>query len=226
MAVRLFVLGCPGCGKSTVARYIVEYVKQRYSDWSAIRISDYSILYKMFRNDTDGKYFRGADYGGFIVHENSVYDEALKKVEEEANSISTTDKGLILIEFARSNYREALMQFNHDFVSNAYFLFLDTDVDICIKRVKGRIIYKAPIDALDEDDLDDHFVPEAIIEAYRNINNKRYLSSHLKADHGIADREIAIIDNAGQFEDIADKVHQFIESILQSRGADSGTSNV
>ena len=83
MAVKIFVLGLPGSGKSTVCRHIAEYITI-YPGWSAFRINDYHILYKMFEEDTEGKYFRSIpEYGGFDVLNPIALNIALQRLEQE-----------------------------------------------------------------------------------------------------------------------------------------------
>src|SRR5437762_11241884 len=106
MAVKLFILGLPGSGKSTVARYIAEYARDR--QWSTTHINDYAILYEMFQKDTQGQ-FKPAAYGGFDVHDLIVFDTALRKLEQKVKThISTAQlEEITLIEFSRNNYEKA-----------------------------------------------------------------------------------------------------------------------
>src|SRR5437588_11704497 len=86
MAVKLFVLGSPGSGKSTVCRYIVKYIREQYQDLSAKHINDYDILYQMFRDykdDSEQKRFIATAHDGFVVLDPTVYNDALKDVERE-----------------------------------------------------------------------------------------------------------------------------------------------
>ncbi len=105
MAVKLFILGLPGSGKSTVSRYISSYAGDRL--WSTTHINDFAILYEMFLEDTQGK-FKPADaeYGGFDVLDLAVFDTALKKLERKVRAhISTAPlEDVILIEFSRNDY--------------------------------------------------------------------------------------------------------------------------
>src|SRR3982074_3571948 len=81
MTVKLFLLGLPGSGKSTVARHIEAYVRDR--SLSAIRISDYAILRKMYEEDSGHKRFMPAEHEGFNVIDLTVCDIALQKLEVE-----------------------------------------------------------------------------------------------------------------------------------------------
>ena len=83
MAVKLFVLGLPGSGKSTVCRRIAENITV-YPGWSTFRFNDYHILYEMFQEDAKGKYFRPiSEHGGFDVVNPIAFDIALQKLEIE-----------------------------------------------------------------------------------------------------------------------------------------------
>ncbi len=39
--VKVFVLGMPGSGKSTIGRHIVERAKQQHQEWMITRFNDY-----------------------------------------------------------------------------------------------------------------------------------------------------------------------------------------
>src|SRR6266516_3868031 len=138
MAIKVFILGRPGSGKSTAARFIAMLAQNK--DRSSIRINDYEILYNMFRADTTHKKFLSAEHNGFKVIDFSVLDAALKEVEKKARIYIPSMKkdDLIIIEFARNDYRKSLKQFKRDFLRDAYFLFIETDIDTCVRRVYER----------------------------------------------------------------------------------------
>jgi len=182
MAVRLFILGLPGSGKSTISRYIVDYVQKQHRRWSPSRLNDYAILHEMFLADTKHEKFRPTEkYDGFDVLDFSLFDTALsvidtalKEMEKRAKeAIRASDKvDLILIEFARNDYRRAFAQFNDDFVRDAYFLYLKAKIPICKLRVRARVA--------DPHTEDDHYVSEEIFKSYYHKNNAHQLYSSLK----------------------------------------------
>jgi nucleoside-triphosphatase THEP1 len=139
MAVKIFILGRPGSGKSTAIRHIEAYLKKDYPGWSVIPFNDYEILQEMFRVEklfpTNRPKFRETEHGGFDVVDFSVLDTVLKELERQVRGRCSTKDELIFIEFARDDYSKALEQFSHTFLQDAHFLFLDTDVRTCIQRV-------------------------------------------------------------------------------------------
>ena len=162
MVEKLFVLGLPGSGKSTAARYI-EMLARDYN-WLPRRFNDYDILFEMYLADIEGKRFSRTKYGGFDVHEHIAFDEALIKFEREVlqrEKVPNDKKELIIIEFARNDYCRALDLFSPAFLQNAYFLFLDTDIPTCLKRIRDRIA--------DPKTPDDHEVSEYIFRILLSI---------------------------------------------------------
>lgn len=153
MAIKIFLLGRPGSGKSSAARRIVKLVRRR--NCSVVRINDYDILREMAEVD-DAK-FRKIAYGGFDVLDFSVLDVALKEEERKARN-KATFTNIIIIEFARSDYYEALKKFSADFLQDAYFIFFNTAIETCIRRVRCR--------AKNQASSDDSFVSEKIIRGY------------------------------------------------------------
>lgn len=207
MAVKLFILGRPGSGKSTAAYYIAGVVWRK--GWSVSRFKDYDILYEMFKADTEGKKFRPTtSYGGFDVIDFSVLDTALEELsrrfEERISSARKND--LIIIEFARNDYSKALKLFNRSLLQDAYFLFIEANVKNCIRRIRVRVAHPHT--------PDDFFVSKKILKDYYNKDNREYIASHLKADFSIAKR-IEIIDNTGSIKVFLEKVRQFAERVLE-----------
>src|SRR5216684_5628596 len=191
MEKKFFILGLPGSGKSTAARYIE--MLARDNGWFPRRFNDYDILLQMFLADKEGNRFSSTEYGGFDVHELIVFDEALKELERmvlEREKAPDDKNELIIIEFARDDYCKALGLFSPAFIQNAFFLFLDTDIPTCIKRIKDRIVH--PLTS------DDHHVSEYIFESYYQNDNRQYLASvtsKLKGCCDINDDRVWVIDN-------------------------------
>lgn len=219
MLVKLFVLGCPGSGKSTAARYIAMLVRDK--GCSTIHINDYEILYEMFQSDakTADEKFRSVDYGGFDVLDPTVYNKALLQLEQEVQRSYSEGNELIIIEFARDDYSKALKQFSDGFLQDAYFLFFDAQADVCIKRILHRVIHPAT--------KDDHFVPEYIVKAYRHKDNRQYIASGLKTDYGIIDERVKIIDNTLASLKFFTEIARFVENILkQEMDVSKGTEHL
>jgi hypothetical protein len=81
MEQNVFVLGLPGSGKSTAARYI-EMLARDYGR-TAYLLQDYRILYEMSLADREGIRFRSTlpdGYDGFDVHDLSAFDDTLREL--------------------------------------------------------------------------------------------------------------------------------------------------
>src|SRR3954453_6069227 len=99
MQHKIFLLGLPGSGKSTISRYILKYMQRYHDEYSATRICDYDILYQMFKDDPNHKSFYPTLHNGFYVKDLSMYDFALKKLEEiVVNDCEYAEKDLVIIE--------------------------------------------------------------------------------------------------------------------------------
>ena len=79
--------------------------------------------------------------GGFDVLDLTAFDNALKKLEQVINRHLSSAKQIeiILIEFARNDYQRAFQQFSAEFLQDAYFLYLDADIETCKRRIRERI---------------------------------------------------------------------------------------
>jgi adenylate kinase family enzyme len=207
MAVKLFVIGLPGSGKSTVARYISMRAGDRQR--STTHMNDFTILYEMFEQDTHGQ-FKPADaeYGGFDVLDLTVFDTALRKLEQKVKAyISTTElKEIVLIEFSRNDYEEAFQQFSREFLQDAYFLYLNVDLEICKRRIRERIAQPTT--------PDDHFVSEYIFDTYYNGDNGNHLSQILERNYGIDKLRVMIVDNGGSQKSSAILINRFVDTIF------------
>ncbi len=209
--VKLFVLGRPGSGKTTAVRRLMELVKER--DWDATRIKDYNILYSIFQAEADTGYkrFRPTAHGGFDVVDFSVLDTALEELEkivEEQERKSSSKNELIIIEFARDDYCEALNRFKPDFLRTSYFFFVDADIETCIRRIHMRITCPAT--------EDNHYVSDEILKTYYCKDNRPYMTFHLATDYGVNDKRIKIIDNTGSWDSYLNAVDRFVEILVEN----------
>lgn len=210
MAIKIFVLGNPGSGKSTVSRYIVGYVLRQYKNWTANHVNDYGNLRKMFEEEREGRRFRPTKkYGGFVVLDTDVYHEALEKLEKQVLELDTISNKLIVIEFARNNYRKALRQFSSDFLRDSYFVFLDVDLETCMHRINMRIAHR--------ETKDDYFVSSYVLNRYLHSHKdtRQYISSNLKTDYELEEERVKVIANQNTKEEFEKPIIDFIDLIFK-----------
>jgi adenylate kinase family enzyme len=203
MAIKVFLLGRPGSGKSTAARYI-HLLSKKY-DWSTLHINDYPFLFALFEADIHYQQFQPSGYGGFDVTDFSVLDTVLKTVEHEAEHYLAYAKQFLLLEFARNDYHQALNQFKLEFLQDSYFLFFTTDIDTCIHRVYQRSHHPTF--------HDDHFISEAMIRSYYHEDYPLH-PYRLFHEHGISEKRIRIINNSGSRTIFYQQIKAFVEALI------------
>lgn len=161
MVTKIFVLGRPGSGKSTIIPLIEEKIR------NGRPVSDYSILSGMYLRD-NGRLFEPAvpfrpDLG-FNIRKpmtSPVWNIALQELEKQTlqrireNEMLGRDE-LPIIEFARRDHREALDQFSPEFLAGSRFLLIEAPVPLCIDRIRSR---------------DGQFMGEEIIRGYYGVDN-------------------------------------------------------
>ena len=206
VVLKLFILGLPGSGKSTISRHITTYLK--YRNWESARCSDHIILRELWLADTEHIQFKPVEHGGFDVIDFNVMNVAIRILEQELNkhiSLSRFPKKILLIEFARNDYRRAFRQFSDTFLHGAYFLYLDVDTEICKSRIQDRITNPSS--------EDDFYVSEDIFNSYYNKDDGRSIPHILASDHGIQKERVIVIDNSGSLADSIAQVYQFVDTM-------------
>jgi adenylate kinase family enzyme len=211
--VKVFILGRPGTGKSTAARRMAQLL--RGHRWSTEHIDDYGILYWMYRNDRKGR-FRPAStiLDGFEIVDAAVRDEALAilrhRVDFALTKVLDRTK-LVIIEFARSEYRAALEQFGEDFLKESYFLFLNSPLDECMKRIEHRAqhpIYEG-----------DRFISRKTMESFYSSDDIPATRAMLKTRYGRDVRHTRVIYNLSSEEVFLSEVYLFVERVLRQEAA-------
>jgi hypothetical protein len=209
MPVKLFILGRPGSGKSHAARCFELDVKIR--DGSSFRINDYEFLKRQFFFDKDHIRFDPVGDKGFVVRDSTVLDEALVDVREKASACCESEMyDLVIIEFARPNYSEALQKFGKKNLQDAYFLFIDADLTTCFERIQIR--------AANPQFPDDIFVPKEALDLLYTEDNRLYMSVGLATDFKLQDRQIRYIDNMGSIADFEAQLSEFFQLFQDSIG--------
>lgn len=205
MLMKVFLLGRPGSGKSAAARSIIKQAQQQ--GWLTTYINDYDILYRWFVHEqhlpeSERRYFKPTERGGFDVADFSVLRLALEEVQKRVQKhMDPLKRKLVLIEFARGDYREVLYAFGPEFLHDAYFLYFDADIDACIERVRERSLHPCK--------RSDHFVSEWIMKTYYGKENKPYILGHLARDYQLDEQRVVVIDNTGTLESFLDEMKGF-----------------
>ena len=209
MAIKLFILGRPGSGKSTAFHHIEKYLGLQYKNWSTIRYNDYDILHEMYlferhhQQDKKRKQFIESEQNGFDVVDFTVLDTSLKKLEIRVHlNAAEANNKLTIIEFARQDYNQAFQQFSPSFLKDAYFVFLDAEINTCIQRVNDRVT--------DPPTPDNHFVSEKIIRTYYG---KEVIPTPRQS-------RMSIIDNNGDLQAFESKFEELITAILAAEASD------
>jgi adenylate kinase family enzyme len=189
MALKLLVFGLPGGGKSTIAHSLATNVESR--NWESFHFSDHVILRDMFLADIEQKQFRQTEHGGFDVTDIKAFDTALKKLELiiKIHLLNAKQEELVLIEFARNNYRWAFQQFSDTFLQDAYFLYLDVETDICKRRIQERI------------------------ENPSSEDDGRFIAQILADEHNVEKERVTIIDNNGSLSESLVQVYKFVDTM-------------
>ena len=167
MYEKVLVMGLPGVGKSTANSCILK-IAQNLSALVECH-NDYDILRTWYEAEPNGTIFSQIHDGGFDIHNYTIFDAALQVLEKQIfEKTKLTEDGIMTIEFARSNYVHALSQFSAAFLQNAYFLFIDAEIEVCKARVEQRVRNRRS--------SDDHPVSDYIFEAYY-ANGREYCTA-------------------------------------------------
>jgi len=212
--VKVFVSGRSGSGKTTAINHIKQLASVRGCE--VIYMRDYPILYEMFQEDLrkGGNRFERADYEGFKILDLNAFDEALVILEGQIRKMVQSLEGknaIIVVEFARSDYKVALCPFNRGFLQDTYFFYVEADVETCIQRIHQRVISFLA----EGQPKVHHYVPDEILRSYFNKNDWDYMQNDFKRDYGINKVVVAYRNNTGSLDDLLEKVSKFVEHIFE-----------
>ncbi len=196
MTAKIFLLGRPGSGKSTTAKYIGEAALEK-NGWQLPRFNDHPILEQMLKEGDKRIILDGA---GFMVTDDTAFEDALKQLNVDVNEhLQHVQQGkVVVIEFARSNYVRAIKQFSENVIDDACFICINTDIAVCIDRITKRTNSQL--------DMDDHPISEEAM-------NTHYGDQQFPSKNDVSN--IWILDNQGSWEDFLNEVDPIINKILK-----------
>jgi len=216
MAEILFILGRPGSGKSLTARCIKEATAgfgyrvpglAYLEGWSVSHVTDYDFLQRMFRADMKKeealRRFRPTSFGGFDVLDLRVLPLALRQVSAFIAERLPEERTLILVEFARRDYsyQEVWRNFRKDMLDHASFLYLEADIETCMRRIEQRA--RNPLC------LDDQYVSREIMVGYYGSPSGE--PANLRGCFG--QERVVAIENAGSWRKTWMRISQFLSKI-------------
>jgi len=218
MGLTLFIFGLPGSGKSAAARQIKSLARKKH--FKPRRFRDYTILYRMFLGDQTAenveKRFRStkeySKYDGFDVRDFDVLDEALQKLHrniKRRKKLVDENIELLIIEFSRTDYCQALSFFPSLRLNNAHFLFINSSIPTCKARIKARADHPRT--------LDDRYVSDYTFDMYSNRDHQQYLTEiapQLRQQFGVSKEHIQVIHNESEMS--VQQFHQAVESFVEN----------
>jgi adenylate kinase family enzyme len=160
----VFLLGRPGCGKSALYRELEGRFLESGQARTFQRVDDFPKLWAaLLRDDAlekEGKerlYTRRTDQGEPRLTSDDLFNVILKEVASDVLKINKPEH-MIFIEFARSNYVEALQNFDNSILDRCIVIYMEVSFEICWARNVAR--HEATIAA----NGDDHLVPRTEME--------------------------------------------------------------
>lgn len=202
MFKKIFVLGRTGSGKSTVVRYLTEFLLQQ--GWFVEPFNDYPYLREMFLADTKRRQFRRTEHGGFEVIDPCVFTLALQKLEQAIREYHPPHENTILtVEFTSNHYPEVLKRFHPDTLRDACFLFVGADLQTCMNRASMRVHHLTT--------SDDYYVVDTVLLRHYPCP---YMPLHFNGN------TITLIENMEEPARLKSKVEELLPNLLIDNSLD------
>ena len=134
------------------------------------------------------------------------FDEALQKLHHnivQRKKLADVSTELLIIEFSRNDYCEALTFFTSLRLHSAHFLFIHSDIPTCKARINARADHPRT--------LDDRYVSDYIFEEYYQRDHQQYLTEvapQLNQRFGVPIKHIQVIHNGPEIS-----VQQFYQAV-------------
>ncbi|MBX5456101.1 MAG: hypothetical protein IRZ31_04305 [Thermogemmatispora sp.] len=207
MALKVLLLGRPGSGKTTAARYFLQ--RAAVAGLQATHVDDYDLLEEKCQADAEQRRFRplivNGRYCGFDVLDFGVMDEVLLEAEArvEQHLARYPDNSLAMLEFARDDYLHALHLFSPRFLRDAQLLYFRIDVETAIQRVRQRYCQTGC-----------QLVSEQVLRSYYRDDGFVDQLSLIKKNFSL-NQTIEICDNNETLQLFLQRLDRFFEQLLR-----------
>jgi adenylate kinase family enzyme len=185
----VFLLGRPGCGKSTIYRELERRILHSGQAKTCERVDDFTRLWADYEEDhareREGKerlHSVWTDSGECIITLKYLND-ILTEVNADLLQIDKPDH-CVFVEFARPSYVEAIQSFDNRILENSLMVFMEVSFDTCWARNVAR--HEAAIAT----GGDDHLTPREAMEYYLTDDQDAFVQ--LMVERGIP---VRVIDN-------------------------------
>jgi hypothetical protein len=205
----IFVLGRPACGKSAFYRMLEARIQESELAKSVERVDDFPLLRDWFLADdaldAEGKerIYSDRSPSGAYVPRDHVLDDLLKQVNATLLEIDRPDH-LIVVEFARPSYVDAIQNFDLNILDHCLVVYLQVSFETCWQRNQARRVGDI------FDGGDDHALPRETMEALYRYDDRDELIAYLQARGMLA----LIVDNeADGLEHLKAQMDRVLEAI-------------
>ncbi len=206
MSVIVFAVGRPGSGKSTAVRHMMDLAK--LNSFSTIHIRDYTILKGMSEGEEHKAKFRANEREGFDVVDLCAFDIALDQLMLYIDNLEQSKEyDVIFIEFARKTYKDSFEKLNRCLSNNYYILFVEAQLETCIKRIDERTTtLRGP---------DHHFISDEIMMSYYNVDNLHSMNDMFAEQLGLSYSRLKAICNDSSLKKLKKEANDYAQTIFQ-----------
>lgn len=207
----VFLLGRPGCGKSSLYRELEERILASGQAQTFERIDDFPKVWEKCQRDDAleraGKariYTRRDEDGHYVPTNDSFLDDVLQEVNADVLEIDKPDH-LIFIEFARPRYVDAIQLFDRRILDRCLAIYMQVSFDVSWERNVARH------QAQTRRDGDDHFVCRETMEAVYLHDDRDAFVRYLRE----RDIPVAVVNNECDGEEhLKTLVNELFESLF------------
>ncbi len=200
--ITVLIIGRPGAGKTAVAKKIIQQARAIGLAHHACHLDDLRFIGQIFAAEKrPDPRFQKLDEGGFFIHDRSLYRDALEDLASQASRASS-ESDLVILEFARSSYQEALQILGGRGVEADLVIYLDVSLQTALERNRIRAR---------RTEGDNHFVSEKEMKlTYATDDINDLIRSHSTKTTII--RNEVLDESHGQ--ESADKIIQLLKAML------------
>ncbi|KXB06893.1 hypothetical protein AKJ54_00990 [candidate division MSBL1 archaeon SCGC-AAA382K21] len=184
-------------------------IKDRNLADEVMRVDDFQVLKDLFDED-EGQEKHLETEGGFKVTDISILDDVLKRINQNLKDLKRPG-GLIFVEFSRSNYEEAMKNFEVDVLGDVLIVYIYSPFELTLERNLRRFEESSG-------EVDDHLVPKDMMETYYKDDD--YEETFLESEESLRDStpaDLVVVRNDSEgVEKLRGELMKVIEALESS----------